>query len=105
MRPRDIQQINEFLAVVWDDGHESVLPRTLRDASIYFSPIPDTLSYLACGMHCGRVKRLMRAAKKKESSLGGRRFNRLAHFSTIPLRLLARPVIKRTGQTPSFIPD
>lgn len=26
MRPRDIQQINDFLAVVWEDGHESVFP-------------------------------------------------------------------------------
>jgi DUF971 family protein len=26
MQPRDIQIINEFLAVIWDDAHESVYP-------------------------------------------------------------------------------
>jgi DUF971 family protein len=26
MRPRDIQQVNDLLAVVWEDGHESFFP-------------------------------------------------------------------------------
>jgi DUF971 family protein len=26
MHPTNLQQINEFLAVAWDDGHESVFP-------------------------------------------------------------------------------
>ncbi len=42
--------------------------------------------------------------KTKEVRLGGKRFRRIPQFSTLPLRFLARPLVKRAGQLPPFTP-